>query len=258
VARYRILAARPPPSEITRHAGHPALVPGIETARSAVDDLYTDATMNGRIGVLAALSAIHLTPAALAGQEVRVGLVGGVSFATFTGPSKDLDRHTGPTLGMTVARGLDGYLELETGLSRTERGAAGSVQGFEEPLEAHHEIVYLTVPFVLRGYLPLAGRVRPTALTGASVSFELRCQSSIDTGSRYLSVVPCDPDEDRARVDWGWIAGGGLSIGMGRSTLLLEAQYYLGLTDLTRSVDALDVRNRALSIQAGLTIPLRS
>lgn len=214
--------------------------------------------MNGRIGVLAALIAIVLAPGDLAGQEVRVGLVAGVSFATFTGTSGDLDRHIGPTLGMSVARGLGGHLELETGLGRTERGAAGFVQGFEEPLEARHEIVYLTVPFVLRGYLPVAGRFRPTALTGPSVSFEVRCGSSIDTGSRYLSVVPCDLDEDRAQVDWGWIVGGGLSTGMGRSTLLLEAHYYLGLTDLTRSVDALDVRNRALTIQAGLTIPLRS
>lgn len=214
--------------------------------------------MNGRIGVLATLIATILAPRDLAGQEVRVGLVGGVGLATFTGTPGDLDRHAGPTVGVTVGRGLTEHLELEVGFSRTERGATGFVQGFEERLEARHEIDYLTVPLVLRGYLPPAGRIRPTVLTGPSVSFEVSCRSSIDTGSRFLSLVPCDLDDNRAQVDWGWIVGGGLSTGMSRSTLLLEAHYYFGLTDLTPSVDALDVRNRALTIQAGLTIPLRS
>jgi hypothetical protein len=202
-----------------------------------------------------ALVLLVAVPGAGSAQDVRIGAHAGVASSTFrTDDGHRLDgyRH-GLALGVRVDVGVAGPLRLETGVSWTEKGAEGTVQGFEEPIATQVRLRYLQVPLLLRLDLRSNASLRPSVAVGPAISFEVGCAYEQDP-SNVAVVLGCQ-DPDRARTDWGLIFGGGLAFDAGRAIIIFDARYDVGLRDLD-TIDQLRTRNRTFSVSTGLAIPI--
>lgn len=149
--------------------------------------------------------------------------------------------------------GVAGPLRLETGVSWTEKGAEGTVQGFEEPIATHVRLRYLQLPLQLRLDVLSTAALRPSLAVGPAVSVEVGCAYEQDP-SNVAVVLGCR-DPDRTRTDWGLIFGGGLAFDTGRAIILFDARYDAGLRDLD-TIDQLRTRNRTFSMSTGFAIPI--
>lgn len=196
-------------------------------------------------------------PAAVSAQGLEVGVVAGSSFATFGGDIEGLDHRVGMALGFRVAADLSDHVQVESGLSWIQKGADGIVVGFEEPLRAAHRLTYLEIPLLLRAFLPTSASIRPTGTIGGSVAFEVGCDVDVNPVSSFLSPLDCNIDSGRRTTDWSLLVGGGLVWDLPRASLLLEGRYHHGLRDLRGPHSTFEVRNRAVSVVAGVAVPVR-
>lgn len=207
--------------------------------------------------ILRLASVALLLPAVpISAQQHEVGLVMGGSFATFGGDIEGLDHQHGLALGLRLGAGIHKHVQVESGLIWIQKGAEGVVVGFEEPLRAAHELSYLEIPLLVRGLLPLGGAIRPTALFGASVAFEVGCEVAVEPVSSFLSPLDCHPQSGRKTTDWSLIMGGGATWQLSGVSLLLEGRYHVGLKDLRGPHSTFAVRNRAFAVVAGISVPL--
>lgn len=202
-----------------------------------------------------ALVLLAAVPTAGSAQDVRIGAHVGVTSSTFdTGDSHRLggNRH-GLALGVRADVGVVGPLRIETGVSWTEKGAEGTVQGFEEPIAAQVRLRYLQLPLLLRLDVLSTAALRPSFAVGPAVSFEVGCAYEQDP-TNVAVVLGCE-DPDRAHTDWGLVFGGGLAFDTGRAIILFDARYDAGLRDLD-TIDQLRTWNRTFSVSTGLAIPI--
>lgn len=63
-------------------------------------------------------------------------------------------------------------------------------------------------------------------------------------------------DSDYERSEWAGALAGGLHFRAGQGSLFIDARYLLGLTDIEKRSDNQDVKNRGVSVSAGLLFPL--
>lgn len=127
--------------------------------------------------------------------------------------------------------------------------------------EVKMKLDYIEVPLLL--YVPLMqSSVTPYLIGGPAVGFEIGCKVEAEFGTVGVSA-DCDDGEaegedflgDRKKVDFGAIAGAGLSIPMGPGSALIEGRYTFGLSKIVDSVDG-NVKNRSLGVMVGYSIPL--
>jgi hypothetical protein len=200
--------------------------------------------------VLALLSAAGPAMA----QDLRVGAQFGISLSTFGGEGiGGLDEHRrGLIAGVTLDYRLASALHAETGAFWIQKGATGTVQGFEEAIPTRVRVSYLQVPLLLR-LTPLpAATIRPSIAVGPAVSFETGCDFRSDP-SDIAVLVGCD-DDARSKTDLGVIFGAGLGFDVGRTALLVEARYDLGLRDLD-TIDRVETKNRGFALTTRFTFP---
>ena len=206
------------------------------------------------VALATVLSAL-LAAAPAAAQGLRLGAEVGLTLSTFSGGGAGgLDHHrSGFTAGVTAAYRIGEVVDVESGLLWIQKGAEGSIQGFEEPIEADVRLSYLQVPVLLR-VTPFAGRaVRPSFSAGPVLSFETRCRMEHEPGTLAM-LIGCE-DDGRARADLGLRLGAGLAWRLGRAEVLLDGRYELGFRDLD-TVDALDTRHRGFTLTPRLSLPL--
>jgi hypothetical protein len=207
---------------------------------------------------LVPLTALVLggTNAPVAAQALYAGVRSGASFATFGGRDSDgLDSYrSGMTVGIQAGYGLSALVHLQTELAWVQKGAEGTLQGFEEPVQVSLSTDYLQLPLLVRLRLPTPIRVQPILLAGPAVSLELDCdvETSMSELALTLGCEDSAPEGQRRKVDWSLIMGGGLAVDMARVTLVLEGRYDLGLRTLN-DVSDVEVKNRGFTITAGLT-----
>lgn len=205
--------------------------------------------------VFSVLSILLSCPFPAAAQDFQVGAELGVTLSTFGGDGVEgLDQHrTGFTAGLTAAYRIREGVHVETGLLWIEKGAEGSVQGFEEAITADVRLSYLQIPLLVR-VTPFPDRaVRPSLSVGPAFSFETRCRMRQDE-SVLAALVGCE-DEGRARADVGLRLGAGLAWDVGRAEVLVDGRWELGLRDLDM-VDALQTRHRGFVVTPRVSVPV--
>ena len=213
-----------------------------------------------RVLFAAVITASLMTGTSALAQSLppsRLGVLGGVSFATLGGADvNDANTRTGFVGGVSLTLPLRERLSLELNGLYSQKGAKASEQS--ESLTLKFD--YIEVPILLR-YDFTAEGVRPFVSGGVSLAYQTSCEAKAAT-AEFSAEVDCstlDSDSDVAldvkKFDAGLAFGGGLDFPMANDRLFtLGARYVLGVTDIVKDET---VRNRAWQIYAGFSFPLR-
>ena len=210
-----------------------------------------------RLSLLLFLSAVlPAVPAAAQNSGLATGLIAGINVSTFGGADVsglDVNARTGLLAGIFGMVDLTSNLGLEVDVMFAQKGADFTTPAGEL---AAIKTDYLQIPALLVGRFQVAGNAEPYVLAGPSLGFELGCEAAQATGTNTSQIIDCDElsgSADRAGTDFGLVFGGGVRLG----NVLLSLRYDLGLTQLKFATGATDVKNRALTLTAGLGFRVR-
>ncbi len=202
----------------------------------------------------AALAAVLAGAAEAQDRSVRLGILGGATFATFGGDDvEDLDSKVGLTFGGFASFGVSRNLAIETGATFTQRGAKSSSSGVTEKVK----LDYVEVPVLLSVRLPGASAVTPFFGAGPAVGFRVGCSFSASGGGTSVGtgcdVVEDALDADLKGTDFGLLGEAGVDV----RALRFAIRYYLGLSKIDGASPAIDAKNRAFSFLVGYAFQLR-
>lgn len=123
---------------------------------------------------------------------------------------------------------------------------------------------YLELPLMLKLCIPSVV-IKPYLLAGGSVALKLgdaklKIEKAMVNGIDVISLVPADQREETFNVksnDFILSFGGGVEIPVGLISLLAEARYDLGLTNVNNEPgDDTTYKTRGLQIKAGILLEL--
>jgi len=114
----------------------------------------------------------------------------------------------------------------------------------------HHD--YIETPVLIRFSLIPEGIIKPDLLLGFSTSYLVRAKG----GAAIEEIADYDVKEYLNEFDCGFLFGLGFDIMLSQYIGILEAKYYLGLTDVNNS-DTYSRKNRVLSFSAGFGVNIQ-
>ncbi len=189
--------------------------------------------MRQRIAMLAAAAALTGSASAVQAQA-EVGVIAGVSQATFTGGgSQGITWRTTFLAGAVGIVPLGEILAIRPELHFATKGARARVG---RTAEAALDLAYLELPLLLQVHTGREGRLRPQLYGGMSVAVLLGCARE---------QVDCDDDPDSGvrTLDSSLVVGGeveafGAALGM---------RYEAGLSTVRAGLAGLEIVNGVLS-----------
>ena len=203
-----------------------------------------------------ALSATLVASASAQSEPVRLGVLGGVNFATLR---SDLDglyvprNRTGFVGGVQLIAPLGGMVSLEVDGLYAMKGA--KLGGSSVNVTGNFN--YIEFPALLRLDLAKTSPISPYVVAGPTLAVRVGCSFSVKV---FLSISSdCDRVDNyldaklTKTFDAGVVVGGGLDFAIGTNTVSFGARYTYGLVDLA---DVGSIRNRAISLLAGVSMPL--
>ena len=210
-----------------------------------------------RFLVSLAFAAGLALPAVAAAQDtppIRLGLLGGVNFATLKGNDDEgLKTRTGLLAGATMVKPFRSGIGLVIDALYSMRGAKADEDGGSLVTK----VDYIEVPVMLRYDLSSTGNAVPHIGAGVSLAYQTRCrvEASGDGASASVNCSALEDEQDITfrRFDVGIVAGAGIDFKSGSTTYMIGARYTFGLTDLTNEAN---LRNRAFQFFAGVAIPI--
>jgi len=198
-------------------------------------------------------------------ENVSLGVKGGVNFSDFAGSDVSGDAVQGKTGfvgGLSVAFRFGDIFEVQGEFLYSQKGVKVEETGASGLTNGKISLNYMETPILLKAGLPTQGKFRPALYVGPAVSFEMSCDLS-GTFDGQAADRSCDDQEDgwvpkeRKTFDWGLVFGAEAVYKVGRKTsLLFEVRYNLGLTSLEATEQNLNIKNRALSLMAGVLFAL--
>lgn len=209
-----------------------------------------------RIAGLAAL-ALMIGAAGLDAQRPasRIGLLGGVNFATLSGEDvEDLTTKTAFFGGAFFELALSPNFAIVPEVLYTMKGAKDDS---EPGVEAKVNVDMIEVPVLVKVMFPAenggAWALRPHLYAGPAIAFKTSCKYSGTEGSVSVDIA-CEEFEQEfgfkvKDIDFSAVFGAGLDFG----DLTIGARYDLGLVKLSELSDGTmeDVKSRVFSIYAG-------
>ena len=196
-------------------------------------------------------------PTSIFGQTA-IGIRGGMSRATIGGDDAseegvDADARIGITLGASATIPIQDKFSLRLGGNYVQKGAKSQYGGLEGKINADY------IELSGLGVFKLAPSDKSQAsvymLVGPSVAFNTKCEGSV-SGSSFSEDISLSGDcgEDTNSFDFG--ITGGIGAGMAISeqmTFSIDLLYTLGLLSADK-VD--DIKNRTLTLRAGIGFPI--
>lgn len=212
-----------------------------------------------------------LLPATPAAAQNTLTFLGGVNLATLDISTMDPEFGEWGTVrrltaGLAANISLGDRLDLQLGGSYAQKGASinipeSGLDGSDDEFEAALQIDYLELAVLGRARaLGADDGPRLHILAGPFMAFEASCQSYLKFtlgGETREDREDCG-DEGRSTFDYGVAGGGEIQVGLlDNVDLSLSALYTFGLANLDDAEGSEDsVRSRALSLRAGLVIPI--
>lgn len=197
----------------------------------------------------AALVALCMADAA---DAQTLGFKLGASFANF-----DVDEPDAGTSGITGFAG-GGFLRFGSGMLGLQGELLSVTKGtdFDDPTgddDIDFRIEYIEIPILLHASLMPGSRFSPYLFAGPTIALEVSCDVEFDS-----TKADCDDADtfNRKSTDFGIAGGGGITIPMGPGSILIEARYTYGLTDIHDNETGPSIKNRAAYLMAGYSIPL--
>ncbi|MFO7894647.1 MAG: porin family protein [Longimicrobiales bacterium] len=161
--------------------------------------------------------------------------------------------------GAYLGFGLSDRLAFQAEVVYGVRGADGLGLGTDvlDPNagDVRLDMQYLEVPLLLRAGFP-GERLLASFFAGPYAGFLLSCE--VTAGG---STGACDDDAATQRfgprsTDFGLVAGTGVDIAIGESTIFFDARYTLGILSIQSGADGFDARHNGLAITGGIAVPL--
>ncbi len=166
---------------------------------------------------------------------------------------------TEPVYGAYMGFGLSDRLALQFEAVYGVRGATGLGLGTDsldpDAPGVELQMQYVEVPILLRAGFP-GSRLLGSFFAGPYVSFLAGCEVTVGG-----TTTSCDDDAatqrfDPRTTDFGLVAGAGLDVAIGRSTLFIDARYILGVNSIQAGGNAFDARHNGVAITGGFAVPL--
>lgn len=208
-----------------------------------------------RTAVMVAL----LAAPSLAHGQAAVGIRAGMRSAKLT-TAQDVDRLNGFVVGGYFGFGVSNRLALQLEASYGTRGAEGIGLGDGEldaaaaPVDL--EMSYLEFPVLLRAGFP-GDRFLPSVFAGPYAAFLLGCEITPDGGeSRDCETAGAAQRFHPRGTEFGILAGLGLDMAVGESTIFVDARYTLGLLSIESGDGAFDARHNGFAVSGGFAVPL--
>ena len=157
-----------------------------------------------------------------------------------------------------------GNLGIQLGGSYVRRGSTFSILQLGDII---YELNYAEFSALAKARVPLMGeRVSLHLLAGPTVGMEVSCEGTIVATLQPITIVdecadegPGDTiDTPTTALDFGVAGGAGVEVRIvERVGLSLELLYTLGLRSIYDGPLDQTVKNRAMTVQAGLVFPIR-
>ncbi len=212
-------------------------------------DVLRERSVNfsSRFGFLLLLAAC-LTTSESSAQQLAIGTRAGFNIAAADAKGSLFDSDVGMRAGfhggLLVSVDVTSHVALRTEILFTRKGF-GNGDG-----EVALKVDYVEFPVLVVIRLP--GTVSPHLNLGAYLGLEASCTASTaivdDTACSELSTGPATRGADS-----GFVVGGGVSFDVGFASLLLDAYYNVGVTDISEiTADVESIKTRTLYLSAGL------
>ncbi len=220
--------------------------------------------MRRAITLLAMACLAGLAPADASGQEITVGIKGGLNVSNLSvdapeDPDFAFDSQTDFLVGGFAQFAIGQHFAVQPEVFYSQNGAKTKNDDPSIKLNLN----YVRVPLLLMARLSSReSPMYPILYAGPQVAFETRCQVTGEDDGVSVSFDCDSPELDDAlrtkTTDFGLVFGGGLEILYSRLTVQLDARYNLGLTNLNDTEDAseVSVKSRGWSFMLGLGIPI--
>lgn len=204
-----------------------------------------------RIAAIMVSVACLAIPREVSGQYFRLGIRGGLNFATWGGADVNdfeaaiggsVTTRTGLTAGGFVSLPLGGRVSLEPELLYISKGATIESGGNSATLN----MGYVEVPVLFVMTPGVQGSVRPAIFLGGAIAFKTSCNVSGGGSSDSCS----NQGLDTKSTDYGVVFGGQLGFGLGTGGLQVDVRYNLGLGEVFNATPSVAINNRGFMLTA--------
>lgn len=229
------------------------------------------------------LTAVLLMPGAPVRAQGTLSLMGGVNLTSLDTDddgalAPDFESLTGMSVGLAATIPVTERFGVQLGGRYVQKGGRADVLGimatlddmfggFEEMppgtrIDVDFEMNYVELSVLARVRFPLSGdRVSGHLLAGPALGLQSSCAGVVHISGMDEPAISASTDCDEAGLHWrkidvGLAGGAGIDIGLTDSIdVHLGLLYTLGLSNVVDDGDA-TVKHRALTIRAGLAIPI--
>jgi|SRR5690606_21281040 len=201
-----------------------------------------------KIVLLIVLAVVSTT--AIQAQEVRMGIKGGVNFATLSGDNLgDIKSRTGFHIGGLVEVPLSEQFSIQPEILYSTQGARyqekGTELGVEYDFKTTAHLDYIQVPVMAKFYVIEGLAVE----AGPEVAFLTSSKGKYEGKIGGVTVSEEDDLDDIAKVDFGVGLGVSYRLPVG---VFFGARYNLGLTNINDAADDNQkIRNNVFQLSAG-------
>lgn len=199
--------------------------------------------------VLGAAPLAAQLPTAPAPTGPRIGILAGLSSATFGGSdasNPSPDRRTGFVGGVYLTAPIAAGFAFRPEVLYAQKGAQDTESGTTVKIKLN----YVEVPVLLQYTVPSTSAVRPQLYLGPAVSLKASCSLEASGGSTSCS----DAGFDVKTVDVSGVGGAAVAFPLAGQTFSVGARYTLGFTKIPKN-DNSDVKNRAISVYGSIELP---
>ena len=188
-------------------------------------------------------------------QSINTGVKVGLNSATIGGSDASGQSITSFNAGIFATFDVAGLLALQPELLYTMKGYKASypVPDVIGPIpfgsgNLTAKISYLEIPVLLKLNTSSLGIIRPNIFAGPEVAFKLSSKATSGSPSSTQDL------QNINSTDFGIIFGAGLNINLPITTIMVDIRYDIGMRDLNSSANPPDIKNRVLSVNAGIEI----
>ena len=217
--------------------------------------------MNGlRSFWLSALLVLYSTPPLAAQTTLAFKAGAGMSRIAFSGVELDEEEpRAGVTVGASLTLPVSPRIGVEFWGAFTQRGATISIF---QLAEISYRLNYVQLSAMGKATVPvIADRVSIHLFAGPATALETSCEGTVTSVLQpIVSVDECDGDRlntPSKRLDFGVVGGVGTHFELAdRIGLSLDLLYTLGLRSTYDGELDRTARNRDVTVQAGLVLPI--
>jgi hypothetical protein len=157
-------------------------------------------------------------------------------------------------LGAFLKMAISDRLSIQPEFLYLQKGASAT----EEDVDITFAVDFVEIPVLLRIDVPTDGSIAPYFLIGPAIGFKTGCEIRGEGGGMEVTLDCDEADAAIKSVDFGGVAGAGLSIAAGSGNIHIGARYNYGLINLDDSDLDENVKSRAFFFVAGYSFPLGS